>query len=109
MSRLFENVISGATAGGLIGAAFDGLVIAGATLLAGPVGFATATTAVASKAAAGTLIGGAAGVAKTIKEETEGGEKNERRYYHRAYRRRSKYFDSPDFKGVISNGTIERR
>ncbi len=72
MSRLFENIIEGATAGGLVGASLDGLVIAGATLFAGPVGFATATTAVVSKAAAGTLIGGAAGVAKTIKEENGG-------------------------------------
>ena len=70
MSRLFENIIAGAAAGNIIGAAFDGLVITGATIVAGPVGFTAATTAVVSKSAAGTLIGGAAGVAKTIFEES---------------------------------------
>ena len=72
MNRLFENVIEGATAGGLIGAALDGLLITGATLVAGPAGFAAATTIAVSKTAAGTLIGGGAGVAKTIAEEKEG-------------------------------------
>ena len=71
MSRLFENIMEGATAGRLIGAAYDGLVIGGATLIAGPVGFAAATKVVVSKEAAGTIIGGAAGVVKTIKEEEE--------------------------------------
>ena len=70
MSRLFENVIAGATAGGMLGAAFDALAITGATIVAGPVGFAAATTAATGKTATGTLIGGAAGVAKTIIEET---------------------------------------
>ena len=77
MSRLFENIIEGATAGGLIGAALDGLFIAGATLVGGPVGFAATTTTVASKAAACTLAGAGAGVVKTIKEENEGGEEDE--------------------------------
>ena len=71
MRNLFSNVIEGATAGGLIGAALDGLAIVGATVVAGPVGFATATTAVVSKAAAGTLIGGGAGVIKSIKEKED--------------------------------------
>ena len=69
MSRLFENVIAGATAGGMLGAALDALAITGATVVAGPVGFVTATTASTGKAAAGTLIGGAAGVVKTFIEE----------------------------------------
>ena len=38
MGRLFENIIEGATAGGLIGAALDGLFIAGSPFFAGPVG-----------------------------------------------------------------------
>ena len=69
MSKLFENIIEGATVGGLIAATVNGLVISGATLVAGPVGFAAATTAVAVKTA-GAIIGGASGVAKTIKEKT---------------------------------------
>lgn len=71
MNKLFENVIAGATAGGMIGAALDALYIGGATIVAGPAGFFAATSAVASKAAAGTLIGGGMGVVKTIKEERE--------------------------------------
>ncbi len=71
MSKLFRNMITGAVAGNLIGAAMDGLIITGASLLAGPVGFAAATKVVVSKAAAGTLIGSAAGVAKTAKEDNE--------------------------------------
>ncbi|NLC20157.1 MAG: hypothetical protein GX757_13265 [Clostridiales bacterium] len=71
MGRLFQNVIEGATAGGLIGAALDGLFIAGATIVAGPVGFVAATSATVSKTAVCTLAGGAAGAIKTIKEEGE--------------------------------------
>ena len=69
MSRLFENVIAGATAGGMLGAALDALAITGPTIVAGPVGFVAATTAAAGKSATGTLIGGAAGVVKTVIEE----------------------------------------
>ncbi len=69
MGRLFENIISGATAGAVIGGALDALAITGATIVAGPVGLAAATTAVASKEAVGTIIGGVAGVVKTIVEE----------------------------------------
>lgn len=69
MGRLFQNIIEGATAGGLIGAALDGLFIAGATVIGGPVGLVAATTATVSKTAACTLAGGAAGVIKTFKEE----------------------------------------
>jgi hypothetical protein len=71
MGRLFQNIIEGATAGGLIGAALDGLFIAGATIVGGPVGFMAATTATVSKTAACTLAGGAAGVIKTINEEDD--------------------------------------
>lgn len=71
MGRLFQNIIEGATAGGLIGAALDGLFIAGATIVGGPVGFMAATTATVSKTAVCTLAGGAAGVIKTINEEDD--------------------------------------
>ncbi len=98
MSELFGNVIEGATAGGLIGAALDGLFIAGATLVAGPVGFAAATTAAVSKTAAGTLIGGAAGVAKTISDESK---KSDEEFYAEITRARAEGMgrgsgDSPD-------------
>ena len=72
MGRLFQNIIEGATAGGIIGGALDALLVVGATVVAGPVGFAAMTTAVASKTAACTLGGAALGVAKTIKEEADG-------------------------------------
>ncbi|MBE5924498.1 MAG: hypothetical protein E7271_08535 [Lachnospiraceae bacterium] len=68
MANLFDNVISGARAGGIIGAAIDGLFITGATIVAGPVGFAEATELVISKEAIGTLTGAGAGVVKTIIE-----------------------------------------
>ena len=69
MGRLFENIISGATAGAMIGGALDALAITSATIVAGPVGLAAAATAVAGKEAAGTIIGGVAGVVKTIVEK----------------------------------------
>ena len=71
MSRLFENVIEGATAGGIIGAALDTIFVIGATVIAGPVGLVSATEVVASKTAICTLVGGGAGVVKTIEEEKE--------------------------------------
>ena len=69
MSNLFTNIIEGATAGGLLGAAADGLFVAGATIIGGPIGLATSTSIVASKEAAGALIGGGAGLIKTIVED----------------------------------------
>ena len=69
MSKLFSNITEGAIAGGTIGGALDGLIIGGAAVIAGPVGLVAATEAVMSKKAVGTLIGGAAGVVKTIIEE----------------------------------------
>ncbi len=71
MGRLLKNVRNGAAIGATIGGAIDTLVIGGSTLIGGPVGFAAATTVVASKAAVGTLVGAGVGVAKTIKEELE--------------------------------------
>ena len=69
MSRLFENIAAGAMVGRTIGWALDALVIGGATITAGPVGFLASTKAVICKEAAGTLIGGSAGVVKTVVEE----------------------------------------
>ena len=69
MSRLFENIEAGAKLGGMIGWALDALIIGGATVVAGPVGLAMAAKATVCKEAAGTLIGGGAGVVKTIVEE----------------------------------------
>ena len=65
---LLSNVIDGCTAGGLIGAALDGVTIIGASMIGGPVGFAAASKWVASKTAIGTLVGGTAGVVKTVQE-----------------------------------------
>ena len=69
MERLFDNIISGATAGGIIGTALDGLVITGATVVAGPLGFVEATKMVISKEAVGTLVGAGIGALKTVLSE----------------------------------------
>ena len=63
---LISNIIEGATAGSIIGAALDGLFIAGATVVGGPVGFALAAKVTVSKTALGTLIGAGEGIVKTV-------------------------------------------
>ena len=77
MSKLFENMATGAMVGGTIGKALDALVIGGATVVAGPVGFAMAAKVAICKEAAGTLIGSGAGVVKTFVDGRKRGKRYE--------------------------------